>query len=532
MHSDDSTRRTRAWLCGLLLAGFALRAWAIGFRLPYVFHPDEPHNLRVLLRIFQSSNFDPEFFRYPSLSFYVSALGFELYYWFGRLTHQLQSRSDLVGPVLISNGTGFTSMPQLFVLARAVSLACSMVTALAVFATARQLGKRPELGLLAAALVLIAPTAVESSRYVTPDAMATCWVALASYCAARILVQGRSSDHLLAAIAAGLAASTKYNAGLVLVTVATAILLRHGRQSFRVPWLYAGPLVALLVFAATTPYAWLTAKPFWHDLTLEARHYATGHPGMEGNTWSWYARWLWLEQGGALAFTLLALGLMVRHRQRELLLISVFPLIYLAFIGRLEVHNERTALPLVPGLSILAAWGLYESMGWLFSRWSWPGRPAKLALTGLICVAVLADPTWRSFKRTRKLLGPDGRDSASAWIRHNVAKNSRIALESYGPWIDPHRYRIREVELHGRQKPSWYRRRHFDYLVFGQDEFRRFFAEPKRYARHVAGYNRLFKAFESVASFKDGGYEVRIYRVTPEPERPRRRSHRKPKRAG
>jgi len=526
MTSEDSARRTHALLIGMLLAGFALRAWALGFRLPYVYHPDEPRDLDVVLRIAQSSDYNPRFFYYPSLSFYMSAAGVELYYWFAKLTHQLQDRKELVGAVLIANGVGRTNMPQLFLLARTVSLVASMVTAVAVFATARVLGKRDGLGLLAAALVLIAPTSVENSRYATPDTLAACFVALCGYFCARIVVYGSSRDHLLAAVTAGLAASTKYNAGLVLLSVGLAILLRHGRRSHRQLWLYGAPLVALLVFAATTPYALITPKRFLSNLSYEAKHYATGHPGMDGDSWSWYFRWLWLEQGGALAFTLLALVVLVWKRQRELLLVAAFPLVYLAFVGQLAVRNERTALLLLPGISLLAAWGVSDALSWLFSRWSWPKPRVRAALSCAVVILLLADPTWRSFKRSRKLRGPDGRDAAGAWIESNVPENARIALESYGPWIDPKRYRIRAVDTHAGQRPRWYRQRHFEYLVFGQDEFRRYFAEPERYAKQVAGYNELFKTFESVATFKQGGYEVRIFRVTPETKQHRRRRKR------
>jgi hypothetical protein len=44
--------------------------------------------------------------------------------------------------------------------------------------------------------------------------------------------------------------------------------------------------------------------------------------------------------------------------------------------------------------------------------------------------------------------------------------------------------------------------------------FGRFYREPDRYSRQVSQYEELFRAFEMVKTFDDGGYEIRVYRLT------------------
>ena len=52
-----------------------------------------------------------------------------------------------------------------------------------------------------------------------------------------------------------------------------------------------------------------------------------------------------------------------------------------------------------------------------------------------------------------------------------------------------------------------------DYLVFSETMFRRFYADPVKFAADIARYEALFSTFEEVKVFTDGGYEVRVYRV-------------------
>jgi hypothetical protein len=61
--------------------------------------------------------------------------------------------------------------------------------------------------------------------------------------------------------------------------------------------------------------------------------------------------------------------------------------------------------------------------------------------------------------------------------------------------------------------PEWYSEQGFDYLIFSQGMYGRFYQEPQRYGSQVSEYDKLFGRFQSVRLFKDGGYEVRVYRV-------------------
>ena len=61
---------------------------------------------------------------------------------------------------------------------------------------------------------------------------------------------------------------------------------------------------------------------------------------------------------------------------------------------------------------------------------------------------------------------------------------------------------------------EWYIANGFEYLVFSQGMFGRFYQEPDRYSSEVSQYEDLFGAFDVVKTFTDGGYEVRVYHAT------------------
>jgi len=61
--------------------------------------------------------------------------------------------------------------------------------------------------------------------------------------------------------------------------------------------------------------------------------------------------------------------------------------------------------------------------------------------------------------------------------------------------------------------PQWYSVKGYQYLVFSQGMYSRYFRDPKRYPQEVAEYQALFDRFPLVKKFEDGGYEVRIHEV-------------------
>ena len=137
------------------------------------------------------------------------------------------------------------------------------------------------------------------------------------------------------------------------------------------------------------------------------------------------------------------------------------------------------------------------------------------AAAALIAIA-LAFPLIGTVRDTMRLTSPDSLDTAREWIAANIAPGARIGVESYSPWVDPQKFVVQGFYKLDENPPEWYVAEGYDYLVFSQTMFRRFYADPVTFAEDVARYEAFFRAFEEVRVFTDGGYEVRVYHV-PQP---------------
>ena len=67
---------------GLVLLSSTLRLWGIGFDLPNLYHRDEAKYVTIPLKILKTGDYNPHFFNYPSLFFYVLSAVYVVYFLF------------------------------------------------------------------------------------------------------------------------------------------------------------------------------------------------------------------------------------------------------------------------------------------------------------------------------------------------------------------------------------------------------------------------------------------------------------------
>ncbi len=504
-------------VAGVLLLALSVRLWGITFGLPYVEHPDEPFWVINILKMLKTADPNPHDFIYPSFYYYLNSLAYLIYYGAGRLVGVFHSLADLAEPVLLIGGAGKTVMPALFLIGRGISVALGAGTV----ALTVDLGRRATGfimgGVLAGLYVAISPTLVANNRYLIPDGAVAFFTTLALWATWRIFEDGRTADYLLAGVAVGLAVGTKYNAAPFALLIVLAPVLRAGWRGLRDWRLYAALALSAIVFLATTPYAILDYRTFLNGAFVDIRHYTGGHAGNTGNSLGWYLDAFWRTEGPILALAAAGILWGVTRRARGAILLAVMTLVYLLFIGLFAVHAMRTALPLIPLFGLLAAW-------WAADLWTEapPDSVGKLArarpsarhgAAAALIVLVLTFPLIGTVRDTVRLMQPDSLDTAREWIDQNLPAGSRIGIESYSPWIDPQKFVVQGFYKLNDHPAEWYAAEGYDYLVFSETMFRRFYADPVRFASAIARYEAFFSAFEEVQVFTDGGYEVRIYRL-------------------
>ena len=212
-----STRRTvtALALAAITLVGLGLRLVGIDFGRPYVYHPDEFLIAKPAMSMVASGGWDPHIYLYPSALMYAEKV-------------VVVGVHALTGATLddaISVGyADYEALPEqfpYFLAGRVLVAILGSLTVLVVFAAGRMIAG-PIAGLVAALVISVAPLTVVQSHYLTTDIPAALLVAVSIAIAIRWPDSSRGL--VLAGLAAGLAASTKYNAILVLIVPITLAL--------------------------------------------------------------------------------------------------------------------------------------------------------------------------------------------------------------------------------------------------------------------------------------------------------------------
>jgi Dolichyl-phosphate-mannose-protein mannosyltransferase len=375
-----------------LAAGLA--AWGLDFGLPYLFRPDEEVMVGRAVHLVLDRSLDPLFSIYPPLAFYLFAAAAAV----TGLVHPL-------GPATRIDPTAA------YLAGRAVSALAFAAAVAFVSATRTALDGRAA-GLVAGAALALSPLAVRQAHFATTDGVA------AAFVAAAIWAGGRRS-FLLAGVVSGLAAATRYNAGLVALVPLVLALLGEDRWR-RAAAVAAGSAVAFagVVALAGHPADYVRGLAFLGGRA--AQQYGTPiglvyHPSVSlpyGLGFGTYA----------LALTGVVLAL-VRRRPLDVALL-VFLAASLAVTGFSHEVFWRYVLPTLPALCLLAGGLLGLARG---SRARWLGTGAALLL--------MAPSAYASVTTDRLLGAEDTRQQAAEWLLRNAPAGSELRVDSY--WGQP-----------------------------------------------------------------------------------------------
>ena len=508
---------TEILLIGMILAvALLVRVWGIDFGLPYLYHPDEPRYVLSAQFLFKTFDIDPH--NLPNLSsssfvYVVNALAYAPYYLAGKLSGVFQSPADIPEPRLLVTGTGHIAQSGAFLLGRIVTMLFGIANVLLVFWIGRRWLKSPAIGLLAAFMLATSPVNVYHSRLVTPDTFVVFFVLAVFWGATQIYRSDARMPFVLTGVALGCLVSTKINGIIIVFPVLIAHLFRKSLKGFLNANLLLMFTAGILAYVATTPYIFGDPRDVFMDIVYEGAHYASGHAGMEGSSLVWYLDYMWQTAGFISIAAILEILRGLRARSTEIFLLSVFPLVYFIFISSFVVRNDRTFLPLTPFLFLLAASFLVHL--WRRAKGLEPGQVRRLAVSALALLAVigLVLPISKTVTDTLQLTAVDSRETSRVWIEKNLPPGTKIAIEAYSPFVEPALYSVQPFWMMTDHEPEWYVDNGFEYLVFSQGMYGRFYAEPEKYSLEISRYERFFERFTPVKIFGDGDYEIRLYRT-------------------
>ena len=212
----------------MLVAGaLGLRAVALDFGLPAVYNPDE---IAIMSRAlaFAKGDLNPHNFLYPTFFFYALFAWIGGYFVLARITGSVTSLNAF-------QQRFFLDPSSIYLAGRALGAVCGALGTGVTALVGRTLFDMPT-GLVAGALLAVAPLAVIDSHYVKHDVAATLAIMLAMWRLSRCWPEGGASarvptsDLVLASVACGVAWSIHYYCVFLAVPLAvTAVDARRAR---------------------------------------------------------------------------------------------------------------------------------------------------------------------------------------------------------------------------------------------------------------------------------------------------------------
>jgi Dolichyl-phosphate-mannose-protein mannosyltransferase len=520
------SERRWAWpaLAGVLVAAISLRLWGVAQGLPYVYNLDEsdhfvPHAVAMF-----GHGLNPHYFANPPALTYLLHLAFAL--WFG-------------GAAGVRHA--YALHPQdVYVLARVATALLGTAAVWLLYLVGSRLFDRA-VGLLAAAIEAVAFLPVFYAHLALNDVPTLAPLTLSLLGTAGVLRRGRALDYAIAGVGLGLACATKYTAGIVLLPLLAAIVVRYlERDRDRTPG--AGPaaaspaLAGIAIAGAAALAAFLIANPYslldYHAFHSGLVHQSTvageaqgklGAP--KGGGLPYYLWSLTWGLGWVPALAALGGAVTVWRRDRRLGWVLVpAPVLFLLFMGAQGRYFGRWVLPIFPFLCVLGAFFALELARSLAAR-----RPrirtAAIALAALgLCVQGVVYSVHSSLVLSRD----DTRNVTRAWMLGNVPAGSRVVVEPVIPnawvtdvgqaspggagprWVkyaslravlnpasgtpEPEGRKVRAEDYERTLSPaliSYYERHGFCWVVSGSTQSGRAFADPGAVPQAIAYYTAL-----------------------------------------
>jgi hypothetical protein len=435
----------------ILLVALSVRLLGITYGFPYVFFPDEAMLVNHAMA-FGTGDLNPHSFIYPSLYMYVLFIIYGLIYVGGWLVGVFGSTDDFIRLF-------FTDATIFYLPGRLIAAFSGVASVWMVYKLGRRAYSR-QAGLIAAAILSFSVLHVNYSHFVKTHVPAgllvivTIWLAWSIY-------EGQKSwrRYCAAGAVAGLAASTIYHAGFVLISIFVAHWLHSkNRRQARLldPKLMGAAGASFAAFVFTTPFAILDWSTFRSDLTSGAAMAYSGGFWERGTLYPFTSLlWSFGEPMGAVA--LLALGYSFVRRQPVDLILASQPIFVGLFLMLFRVKESAHMLVAFPAISILAAAFLIDAITWVL-RWRASLQPiAAATVTAFLIIA----PALASSKASYRLSLADTRVLAKAWVEENIPPGSKIVMDSgkyylgqFGPPLPLSRWTLEQFIHRGKSISS------------------------------------------------------------------------------
>jgi hypothetical protein len=470
----------------VVICAGVLRFWSLDTGIPYAVGVDEPQIMGRAVSMMKTADFNPHFFDWPSLTIYLHLAVSCATFLLGSM-RGLWTNLDQIGAA------------DMFLASRAVTAAFGTATVWLTYLVGRRWGTLE--AVLAALVMAVIPNHVRESHYVLADVPTAFLTTLTFLLALRAQERSTLLAFAWAGLAAGLAASSKYNGSIAFLFPLLAAGMTAGTPALRLQRGLVALAAAGAGFLVGTPFAVLDMPKFLNDYARLAALFARERGGEPG--WSIYLKHLrgalgWPALVMTFAGLLIAVTRIVRdsNRVRWVLLVTFAAVYFLVMAGSYQIYG-RYLLPLFPMAAILLAVATAPAVR-LLRRAPLPNRATHLLALALVG-GLIAVPARSSIGFNRNLGRVSTVDLAYQWIVAHVPPGSKIVLERQVLILPAPRYASVNVTSLLEESYDDYASAGFEYML--SSAFEEAFAAPQNHREAYLGYRTLFARAERVATF-------------------------------
>jgi hypothetical protein len=349
-----------------------------------------------------------------------------------------------IGKYIYSIGLGPGETRTLFFsVCRWVSAFLGATSALLVYQCVRQLHRSTLAGVTAFLLAASSPLLAVNAHYAHNDIYQVFFSCIALTFLVRYLWLGQLRWFYAGVFAIGLAASSKYTGGILLIGAWLAYALMERRWKQLLGGLVLSSLVCYLGYALGTPLALLN-PPYYFSNLLPALGFQRSFGQLGETSIGLFGQWGVLLQAFnpaalalfgvlLLAAILLSLRSWRQSRQDAMARIRLFLILSILLldlpIAQSFNYQERFFLPMLPFLAVLSALVLEEVINWV-KQDHWQAAAAVLVVTGgviLLSAAYVVSITL--------LFKYEPRIAAGNFLRSSIVEGKSLEFTLYPPVI-------------------------------------------------------------------------------------------------
>lgn len=379
----------------VLIFAFLVRTFALNWDQNNHFHPDERAIIMTVEKISWPDNWNPKFFAYGSLPFYL-------------LKITSLNLAHIFPPA--------SSYDYLSLIGRFISAMFDTLTVYIIYLTCLLFPKGRKFALLASFLYATCVLPVQLSHFYAVDTLLTCFIYLSLYFSLKFYFDNKSRNIIFSGIFTGFAFATKISAFPILVPIFLILLIKKNKI---LNMFYFG-IFALCTFFIAMPYAFLDFKTFYRQImdqqAMTKNAYVFPYTLQYVKTLAYIYPLKNIFLWGVGPFLSLAFLLSFKKfnkivKIKGLIFPLLFCFIYFAIVGRFAVKFMRYMLPIYPLICIIASIYLVSVKKYI----------SLFIMLHLFCLIAFMNI----------YLFPNTRITASAWMRENIPPRTKILTEHW-----------------------------------------------------------------------------------------------------